>query len=308
MSTLSTIRRILVLTDFSATSDRAVDWAAALARSHGAELWTVHGLQRTLPAAKPKAESVPQHAARRLNQLAQNLPDDVRASTEIRAFQGRAMVSELRQDEQPDLIVIGSNGHGAVRRFFLGSTATAVVRESPRPVVTVHPDDLGHPRGIRSVLVPTDLTEGPERAADAASALVARDDEPARIVLLHVHRMAAPVAAAAGGSLAVGPAPPVPFLQPEMRERARADLDQAASRLRAAGHPVQEVFIDEVPGSVASITCQVAGERGVDLVAMGTHNRTGLERVLTGSTAETVLSSAPCPVFTIPLGTTEDSR
>ena len=42
---------------------------------------------------------------------------------------------------------------------------------------------------------------------------------------------------------------------------------------------------------------ELAKEKGVDLIVMGTHGRTGLGRMLMGSVAEAVVRHAPCPVF-----------
>ena len=44
---------------------------------------------------------------------------------------------------------------------------------------------------------------------------------------------------------------------------------------------------------------QAAEELGVDLIVMGTHGRHGISRALLGSTAETVVRSAPCAVLTV---------
>lgn len=304
------IRSVLALTDFSATSDRAVDWAVALARAHGAELRILHGLERpgstlseTFSIADQK--SGPQRASAKLADLEEKLPSDVRARVEAREFRQRDMVSELDDDELADVIVIGASGHGPIRRLFLGSTATSVVQKAPRPVVTVHADDTREPRGIRSVLLPTDLTQESTRAARVAADVLPEDLAEARLVLLHVHRMPAPVAAAAGGAVAVAPAPPILPADDDARDRARAELDHIADDLRARGYRVEACWMQDDPGGIASIILHVAREAGVDLVALSTHNRAGLERLLAGSVAEKVLTSAPCPVLTIPTGPTE---
>jgi nucleotide-binding universal stress UspA family protein len=54
----------------------------------------------------------------------------------------------------------------------------------------------------------------------------------------------------------------------------------------AAGHPADAIVHE-------------ARERGVDLIVMSTHGRTGLQHVLLGSVAETVVRKAPCPVLTV---------
>jgi nucleotide-binding universal stress UspA family protein len=52
-------------------------------------------------------------------------------------------------------------------------------------------------------------------------------------------------------------------------------------------------------GRAAATICDVAAERGSDVIVIGTHGRTGLPQVLVGSVAETVLRKAPCPVFAV---------
>jgi universal stress protein A len=52
-------------------------------------------------------------------------------------------------------------------------------------------------------------------------------------------------------------------------------------------------------GKPAEEILQVAGDEGVDLIIIGTHGRTGLHHILPGSVAETMVRTAPCPVFAV---------
>lgn len=61
-------------------------------------------------------------------------------------------------------------------------------------------------------------------------------------------------------------------------------------------------------GHPAETIVRVAQERGVDLIVMGTHGRTGLSHALMGSVAEKVVRLAPCPVLTIRAGVQEQSE
>jgi nucleotide-binding universal stress UspA family protein len=54
-----------------------------------------------------------------------------------------------------------------------------------------------------------------------------------------------------------------------------------------------------VSGEIAEKICEVAKDRGADLIIMGTHGRRGLERALFGSVAEKVVKTALCPVLTV---------
>jgi nucleotide-binding universal stress UspA family protein len=79
-------------------------------------------------------------------------------------------------------------------------------------------------------------------------------------------------------------------------EKAETELyDLARSQLKESVPAKARVAV----GRTAEEILQVAGDEGVDLIVMGTHGRTGLRHVLLGSVAETVVRTAPCPVFTV---------
>ena len=60
---------------------------------------------------------------------------------------------------------------------------------------------------------------------------------------------------------------------------------KASSRVKV-GVPFEEIV-------------KIAGEERVDMIVMGTHGRSGLDRLLLGSVAERVIRLAPCPVLTV---------
>jgi len=62
--------------------------------------------------------------------------------------------------------------------------------------------------------------------------------------------------------------------------------------------PVNHVFLE---GDPPTEIVRYAGDAGMDLIVMGTHGRTGLERLLMGSVAEKVLREAPCSVLVVKL-------
>jgi universal stress protein A len=69
----------------------------------------------------------------------------------------------------------------------------------------------------------------------------------------------------------------------------------AGSQLAAPGPAKVRVAV----GKPAEEILQVAGDEGVDLIIIGPHGRTGLHHILLGSVAETMVRTAPCPVFTV---------
>src|SRR5207247_7313488 len=80
------------------------------------------------------------------------------------------------------------------------------------------------------------------------------------------------------------------------RQAASDYLRQVGDRLRKRGFQVEEELQD---GPAAAVIVERAGALGVDLIAMTTHGRGGLERLLLGSVAEEVMRKAPCPVLLV---------
>jgi nucleotide-binding universal stress UspA family protein len=76
--------------------------------------------------------------------------------------------------------------------------------------------------------------------------------------------------------------------------RAGADLQRVRIAI-ATGHPVEEILA-------------AVADPEVELIVMGTHGRTGLDRLLVGSVAEGVLRRAPCPMVVVPYGVLVGSR
>ncbi|HEV8238624.1 MAG TPA: universal stress protein [Thermoanaerobaculia bacterium] len=298
---------VLVATDFSPTADAAVQWGSELARARGGRLVLVHAvdvhgpLTDFLPSPAELDEQVRTAAAARLEEAAAA----VRAqggNVESRLETGVASQAVVRAAGEiaPDLVVQGSRGlTPGLAHLLLGSTAQRIVQHSPRPVLTVHPGDRDRHAAIRHVLVPTDFSDDAEGAAHAARALLAGDQaaasrEPAdgagaRLTLLHAYHL--PIEYTAYGTIPTS----IPF-HADVAAVAEEKLAAAAASLAGEAHSVDTVAKEGYPPEVIADT---ARELDVDLIAMGTHGRTGLRHLLLGSNAERVIEHAPCPVLTV---------
>jgi len=91
--------------------------------------------------------------------------------------------------------------------------------------------------------------------------------------------------------------------RPPLSSRPDPDGDLREARVRLERLPVtgENVRAERqlVEGDPVSEILRVAREMPADLIVMGTHGRTGLERLLMGSVAEEVLRKATCPVLTV---------
>jgi nucleotide-binding universal stress UspA family protein len=144
----------------------------------------------------------------------------------------------------------------------------------------------------RTILVPHDFSSSANHAAALARDVAKQFG--ARLVLLHV----AEVPAGIGIDTAVVPeggAAPI-SLRDYATASANEHLADLAARLEkdglvvttqvAVGRPVDEIL-------------RAAAEEKADLIAMGTHGRTGLRHLVTGSVTERVVRTSPVPVLTV---------
>ena len=296
MSNASTQPTIVVATDFSEDAECARGWATEIARKHGSRILIVHACAAQAVPAPEFVPLPPQYyeqvhgdARRRLDaEAACARAAGVDVETElILSFPSTGILDAARRHDA-HLIVAGTRGRTGWKRVLLGSTAGRLVREATCPVLTVHRHDTGRPRPIRTILVPTDFSEDASLAADAAARLLCEAGDGHRLVLLHVYRV--PVEAMHL---------PGTVLMEAIRkasESARGALEQFAEGLRRPGLVIETVALDGYPPEVILEHAPVAG---ADLIAMGTHGRSGLDRALLGSTAERVIATAPCPVLTV---------
>ena len=162
---------------------------------------------------------------------------------------------------------------------------------------------LAHARGVsttlikvemRRILCPTDFSEPSARAFEHALVLAAWYQAP--LTVLHV--APEPMVASPLVSAAALPYPGGPFVaDSSWREGVDAEL---ASQVGPAERAGLRASGDVREGHPATETVRAAQELGADLIVMGTHGRTGFQRFVLGSVAETVLRRAPCPVLTVP--------
>jgi nucleotide-binding universal stress UspA family protein len=91
-----------------------------------------------------------------------------------------------------------------------------------------------------------------------------------------------------------------------MQDQRETD-ERLAAVARRLQHPSVRVTSQRKAGIPDVLICETAMETQADLIVLGIHGRTGLQHILLGSTAERVLTMAPCPVLTItdPTGTEE---
>lgn len=142
---MSLPRRILACTDFSPAGNSAVAYAADLARALGAELLIAHlfdGLpvmQRELLREPANGEIATrrEHGLEQLHALTRPLAPGLAMRCICEHADAHREIPQFAAREGADLIVVGRYGRGGFARFFMGSVADSVMRNSSVPVLAV---------------------------------------------------------------------------------------------------------------------------------------------------------------------------
>jgi nucleotide-binding universal stress UspA family protein len=295
MSPRATLRTIVVATDFSANAGVALAWAEHLARQHHAALVLVHALRREPPAAPEfvpwPAESYDEIRTGVKSKLDREIETARRSGVAVEGELGVGsafeVVTAVAKRRGADLVVVGTRGRTAWRRLLLGSTAARLIRNADCPVLTVR-EDAGSPRAVRTILVATDFSEDAALAAEAAMRVVGGQGAERRMVLLHAYHV--PYEAT------YLPAPILMDAISAADAQVKRMIQEVAAKLRDTGMAVDTVACE---GDPATSILDQAMSVGADIIAMGTHGRSGSDRLLLGSTAECVVAAAPCPVLTV---------
>lgn len=143
---------------------------------------------------------------------------------------------------------------------------------------------------IQSILLPTDFSECGNYALRYATSLARKFG--ASIICVNVIE---PIVPTVGYSGMTEPLP-IADITEQLEDSAERELPRLAECEECAGLEVEELIVH---GEAASEIVRVAKEREVDLVIISSHGRTGLGRILFGSTAEAVVRHATCPVLVV---------
>jgi universal stress protein A len=143
---------------------------------------------------------------------------------------------------------------------------------------------------IRSILLPTDFSECGNYALSYAASLARSFG--ASIICVHVIEPMVPTVGYSGMTEPL----PIADITDQLENSAEHELPRIAEREECAGLEIEELIVH---GDAASEIVRVARERKVDLIVVSSHGRTGLGRILFGSTAEAVVRHAPCPVLVV---------
>lgn len=299
--------RIIVPLDGSAFGDFAIPYAARLAQRTGAvlELCHVHVHRDRNPDLAALTPYQYEHCidaeyeydaeqAEAERDALEAIGERVRATYPItvstRLLCGHVEAALLQETESAlaDLVVMATHARSGFARVRLGSVADRMVHRMSRPVLLVQPgEDATPPEEIhfRRVLITLDGSPFSEQVIEQVTPLLQATG--AKPWLLHV------VSPLLGPVRRSGVQDDTRVIH--RREDAIAYLATQAQPLIEAGlQPEMHAVVDRSP---AAAVLNAAAYEDVDLLAMATHGRGGLTRLIMGSVADQVLRNCRKPIL-----------
>lgn len=205
-----------------------------------------------------------------------------------------AVLEEHAAEIDADLVIMTTHGHGSFSRVWLGSVADAFIRHSTTPTLLLRPDEeqpIDQTWTIERMLIPLDGSALSERILAPACRLGDLLGVAYRLLMV-ITPLATEVERATPENS--------PLEDPATRSKhdmAQTYLDQIAADLRAQGRTVDtQVVVGSHP---AQAILDVAQREAIDLLALATHGRGGLSRLLIGSVADKVVRGAKTPVLLV---------
>ncbi|MEO1292458.1 MAG: universal stress protein [Pseudomonadota bacterium] len=272
------MKSILVATDLSGRSERAVRRAFRLAEMQGSALTVLSIVDDDLPA--DLATELKAATEKKLSQLCQSIaayPCTIRVEIDDLLLR----IHTVADDVDADLIVLGVHRSRPFGDLFSGTTMERLVRGSLRPVLLVRdPVDQDYAHSVCGI----DLSPACVAAAKA-TAMIAPE---APIATFHAFNPPFRGVLALGGATTASVYP----FQREVQTRlvewlVNADLPQQAE--------VPEMIAASVPEALR----RMMEKTGSDLIAIGAHGRSSLAPTYLGSFAEDLLRSPPCDILIV---------
>jgi len=305
------LSRILVPLDGSPLAEAVMPQVAELAAVRKAEVVLLRvALAHAFPGADPVEAQVRavDEAESYLGKLESDLvAQGLTVKSVVRYGHAAEEILDHARVGGVTLIAMSTHGRSGIRRWVLGSVAETVVRHSPVPVLLLRAtgpfaasvgaaEPARVPTAqtpapsvrIRRILCPVDLA--PECRDLMATAGAIADRFGADLTILHVVYDPLDV------TCSHIPHPPLEQLREEMIRSAEDTLRRYIRRALAS---VPRASMVVVAGTPFRQIVRFAQTHQVDLIVMGTAGRTGLDHAIMGSTAERVVRTAPCPVFSI---------
>lgn len=269
-----TARSILVATDLSARSDRAVDRAVRLAGQWAARLILFHSIE---PGSRLERFPGQEDAAMRAV-----LPDPDADVTILPAMgPAPALIVQAANDGNCALIVTGVARFNHAGDYFVGTAVEHVLRHAKAPVLVVK---MRPHNDYRSIVIATDFSPCSQKALLTAATLF----PDARLHLLHAYHVPYEGWLKSDG------------VHEEIASEAREDMQSFLNAEEIPEAVRARVSVHLGYGETQTVVLDSIARLGADLLVLGKTGRTGFIPARFGSMAEALLRCSPADTLMVP--------
>jgi len=312
-------KRILVPLDGSARAEQAIPFAARLARTQAGSILLVRvvsnlaesGMFLTAEPSVLLQEVRDQDIIKAAGYLAQMAQAHdlagIDVQTTVRCGGIVSSLLDVARTQQRDVIVMSSHGYTGIKRWALGSIAGQVIRHSTTPVLVLHDSDprafCAKGRHPLHIMVALDGSPFAEAALMPAAHLVAAVSAPARGTLHLIQLIKTPTAEETllKGRFAARSSKAALQRSGDYLQTVRENLFRSLATIES-GLTITwsvEACSDVAPSLINRAESGVGAHAPSDLIALTTHGRSGLQRLLLGSVTERMLGKTCLPLLII---------
>lgn len=283
--------KILLSTDGSEFSEGAVREAIRLAKKCSSALTALSVIETNseLEAIAPQVTEKAEKAARANLEAVQARAKKEGVDCAIVIHAGEDsyeyIVDEATKSNST-MIVMGRRGRSGLKRLMMGSVTTRVIGHAPCNVLVV---PKAAQLEFRNILVATDGSKHSAAAASEAIGLAKQNNSALTVISVVPSELVTPV--------------DIDFTVNQREFIAEKEMQEAEKNAKVVKEAAEKegVFVKAfvLSGKPADAIIETAKEKRADLIVLGSHGRTGLEKLLMGSVAERVIVLAACPVLVV---------
>jgi len=288
------IKKILVPVDYSTISDRAVKYALIMAEQKNASVTLLHSVVLFEDDVDDEEQLehyeaiVERKEANRLKKMKAHQAAGTKRGVKVnsvllRGISAAETILEYIQDNNFDLVVMGTHGRTGISKWFFGSVAERIMQHSSVSLITIHKDyKRTH---INKILVPIDFSDYAKHAVKTGVKLA--KDFNAKLLFLHsIEQEAHP-------EFYAGSLESIIKVNPQLKNRIHNSL------IKFTGIKEDKAKYVIKEGKAHKEIQKYAKNNGVSLIVMATRGLGFWDQVLIGSNAENVAAIAHCPVLTV---------
>ena len=290
-------KKILVPVDFSDCSNKALEYAILFGEKYGAVLTLFHvvALFQEDVGETERMQELEEIVKRQEEKIRKQMSGSkekvtargVSVNTVIqRGINPADTILEFLDEQDFDLVIMGTHGRTGLKHVLQGSVAEKVVRLSPVPVLTIHREVQKY--DFDDIVVPIDFSAHSLKAVEYATDLAQTFNS--RLYFLHVIEQEIHPSFYAAGVTSIFE------IDHDLKERVVQNMQEFVEDFLDESMTTEYVVRE---GKAHREIVEFAKEKGMDLIVIATHGLSGLEYLLLGSTTEKVVRWATCPVFTV---------